>query len=253
MKNKDIRLLRQMQDSAVSMPELAKKSQYTKQQIHYRLTEKWNELVVKESEVENRGAIPSTSLWRLSTKGQKKLESVEITDGNETEIETFDELSEIASEASRDAESAKNSVQEYRKKVSRIERRLDSLKESTGFTWSEIGEEGYSVLTRGDKEELRNDLAAFESDLESVEVSLASVETSIDEIESEHIEYLENSVINLDDKLSQLERRTNELKSENRKLQTELDTQRQRISDLEDELQKRKNRTLIERLSDMLL
>jgi chromosome segregation ATPase len=250
MDNKDIRLLKQMKDSTVSLPELTEKSEYSRQQVHYRLNEKWTELVEKSGKVENSGDIYSTTLWRLSTQGEEKLESVEISDEDDDKIETFEELSEAAEEARRDSESAKSSVQQYRKKVSRIERRLSSIKEATGQAWSDIGED-VDLLTREDKEELKADYTSLEGDLKSLENSLKSVRTDVEELETEQIEYLLDSVDDLENKLSQISSKNNELKSENRKLQTDIDTQSKRISELEDELERRKNRTLIERISDM--
>lgn len=249
MDNKDIRLLRQMKDSTVSLPKLTEKSEYSRQQVHYRLTEKWNDLVTKDSEVENSGAIYSTTLWTLSEKGQEKLESVEITDEDEDKIETFDDLAEAAEQASRDAESAKSSVQEYRKKVSRIDNRLTSIKEATGQAWSDIGED-VDLLTREDKEELKADYTALEGDLKSLEKSLDSIKTDVED-KSDEIEYLSDSVDDLENRLAEMESRNNKLKSENRKLATEVDTQGSRISELEDEIERMKNRTLLERLSDM--
>lgn len=251
MDNKDIRLLRQMEDSAVSLPQMTKKSEYTKQQIHYRLTEKLSEYVQKDSETENPGAARSTTLWNLSTAGEEKLESDSI---NEDKIETFNGLAEAAEEARRDSESAKSSVQQYRKKVSRIEGRLNSLKESIGETWS--GMEDVDLLTRDDKEELKADYTELEADLKSLEKSLDSVETDVEELETEHIDYLEGAVENLEDKLAQIRRRNNELKRENRKLKTELDTQGGRISQLEDRISeledKHESKSIIEQLADLI-
>lgn len=248
MDNKDIRLLKQMKDSTVSLPELTEKSEYSRQQVHYRLNEKWTELVEKSGKVENRGDIYSTTLWRLSTQGEEKLESVEISDEDDDKIETFEELSEAAEQASRDAKSARNSVQEYRKKVSRIDNRLTSIKEATGETWSDLKSGDATVLTQIDKEDLRADFTVLESDLESLENSLKSVRTDMED-KSDEIEYLSDSVDDLENRLAEMESRNNKLKNENRKLKTELDTQGSRISELED---KHESKSIIEQLADLI-
>jgi chromosome segregation ATPase len=243
-----------MKDSTVSLPELTEKSEYSRQQVHYRLNEKWTELVEKSGKVENRGDIYSTTLWRLSTQGEEKLESVEISDEDDDKIETFDDLAEAAEQASRDAESAKSSVQEYRKKVSRIDNRLTSIKEATGQAWSDI-EEDVDLLTRDDKEELKADYTALEADLKSLEKSLDSIKTDVED-KSDEIEYLSDSVDDLENRLAEMESRNNKLKSENRKLATEVDTQGSRISELEDRISeledKHESKSIIEQLADLI-
>jgi chromosome segregation ATPase len=240
MENKDIRLLKQMENSAVSMPEMSKKSEYTKQQIHYRLTEKWNDLVIKDSERENAGSIPSTTLWRLSTKGQKKLESVEITDGDETEIETFEELSEIASEASRDAESAKSSVQKYRKKLSRVDGRVTSIKEATEEPWSELEGDSVTILTDNDKDELTN----VEADITNVRENINDIQTTASE-QSKHISIL-------DRKVAELVEEKNELNQKVEKQSERIDELEGRISELEeDENSTDESKSVVEQLADL--
>jgi chromosome segregation ATPase len=251
MENKDIRLLKQMENSAVSMPEMSKKSEYTKQQIHYRLTEKWNDLVIKDSERENAGSIPSTTLWRLSTKGQKKLESVEITDGDETEIETFEELSEIASEASRDAESAKSSVQKYRKKLSRVDGRVTSIKEATEEPWSELEGDSVTILTDNDKDELTANQDRLERDIGNVEADITNVRENINDIQTTASEQSKHISI-LDRKVAELVEEKNELNQKVEKQSERIDELEGRISELEeDENSTDESKSVVEQLADL--
>jgi chromosome segregation ATPase len=252
MDNKDIRLLKQIEDSAVSMPELTEKSEYSKQQVHYRLNEKWTEYVRKESETENPGAARSTTLWNLSKAGKEKLESVEITDEDENTIETFDDLAEAAEEARQDASSAKSSVQTYRKKVSRMDQRLSSIKEAIGEPWSEMND--VELLTSRDKDGLRADYDILESKFESLEESLEIVKTDVED-KSEEIEDLQDTLQSLQEKSKKMRTKQTELKSENRKLKTEINTQSSRISELENRIEEletdESTKSIIEQLADL--
>lgn len=253
MDNKDIRLLKQMEDSAVSMPEMTKKSEYTKQQIHYRLNEKFGKYVQKDSETENPGAARSTTVWTLSEKGQEKIESESITDDENTNIETFDDLAAATKEASQNAESAKQSVQRYRKKVSRIDDRITYIKDSMGSTWGEL-EDGVTVLTGDDRDHLEAEQALMRSDLDSIEADLneriANVRENINNIQTTLSEQSKHISI-LDERASELLEENNELNQRVEKQSELIKELEDRVSELEEEDEHESN-SIIEQLADLI-
>jgi methyl-accepting chemotaxis protein len=241
-----------MEDSAVSMPEMAKKSEYSKQQVHYRLTQKFKKYVEKDSEVENSGAIPSTSLWRLSEEGKEKLSEVSLRDEDEDKIETFEELSEVAEQASRDAESAKSSVQKYRKKLSRIDSRVTSIKEATEEPWSGLEGDSVTILTDNDKDELTANQDRLERDIGNVEADITNVRENINDIQTTASEQSKHISI-LDRKVAELVEEKNELNQKVEKQSERIDELEGRISELEeeDENSTDESKSVVEQLADL--
>jgi len=218
-----LRILRELENEEKTAPKLAKKTNLSRGQVHYRLKNKLSDHVTQTDSVGNPGSAAPTTVWTISESGREILAQTDDTPS------TFDEIADIADKSAQEAESAKESVRKYRKKVNRLKDRQDALKSTLpADSWTEVK---------------RTKVASAES-AESLSTRINGVERrlrdDVEEVESDLDELAERTARDLDDLEAELGQLTDQL----HRVATAVEDQEERIDALETRLAAVENRSL---------
>lgn len=221
-----IRVLLELEKGELTAPELAKRTNLSRGQVHYRLKNKISDRVTQTGKRENPGSAAPTSVWTLSDEGRATIDDLDETP------QTFTEIAERSFKASEDAESAKESVQEYRKTVNRLKDRQDTLKSAVGTTWEDL--EDTNILTQEEHQQLDSRISGIKKILSD---DLDELQTELDD----HAYTTRRERAELSSKIEKLNRRIGSIETRLNNREEAVDRRLERI---EKRLDSEESRTL---------
>lgn len=209
-----IRILKELENGKKTAPELAKLTNLSRGQVHYRLKNKLADHVTQTGSEENPGSAASTTVWSLTDGGTSLLDDLDESPS------TFSEIADIAEESRQDAESAKESVQQYRKKLNRLKDRQKAIKSAlpadswdTMETTTVPGPETFQNLNGridAHKEQISELEESQEQEIEELrrELSEKLAEVEDDLVRAtEHIEHQDRQIDRIEDRQDKLDER----------------------------------------------
>lgn len=199
--------------------------------LHYRAENALSDLVSRETE-DATGAVQRTT-WSLTEAGE---DYVEEHQQDLAMPQTIDEVRDILMEAADDASTAKESVQNYRRKVHRLKERQDTIKDALGASWDDL--DNTTIVT---EDALETTQDYFESELRRYR---NEAQSTVKAEVREQTEPFQDDVNELDQDLDELDQDLDDLASQLHRVAKAVEEREDRIDALESRLAAVEDRSL---------